>query len=44
MIQQKKDKVVKGLTDGIEYLFKKNKVDYVKALGRFNKDKKLDMI
>ena len=29
----RKDKVVKGLTGGIEQLFKKNKVDYVKGWG-----------
>jgi dihydrolipoamide dehydrogenase len=29
-----KDKVVDGLTKGIEFLFKKNKVDYVVGLGR----------
>lgn len=30
---KKKDEIVKGLTGGVEYLFKKNKVDYVKGLG-----------
>jgi len=30
-----KDKSVAGLTGGIEYLFKKNKVDYVKGWGKF---------
>jgi dihydrolipoamide dehydrogenase len=30
-----KDKQVKGLTGGIEYLFKKNKVEYVKGTGKF---------
>jgi len=30
-----KDKVVKGLTGGIEYLFKKNKVDWLKGQARF---------
>jgi len=29
-----KDETVSGLTQGIEYLFKKNKVDYVKGTGR----------
>lgn len=29
----KKEGIVKGLTGGIEYLLKKNKVDYVKGLG-----------
>ena len=32
-MQTKKDKIVKGLTGGIEYLFGKNKVDYVKGTG-----------
>ncbi len=31
----KKDGVVKGLTGGIEYLFKKNKIEYVKGMGSF---------
>ena len=30
-----KDKAVTGLTSGIEFLFKKNKVDYVKGWGKF---------
>lgn len=32
--QQKKDKIVTSLTSGIEYLFKKNKTDYIKGTGR----------
>lgn len=32
-MQKNKDTTVKGLTSGIEYLFKKNKVDYVKGWG-----------
>lgn len=34
-IMSYKEKVVKGLTSGIEHLFKKNKVDYVKGAGSF---------
>ena len=30
----RKDEVVKGLTDGIAFLFKKNKVDWVKGTGK----------
>jgi len=37
-MMKKKEEIVKGLTGGIEYLFKKNKVDYVKGWGTF-KDK-----
>lgn len=33
-VQQAKDKVVSGLTDGIEFLFKKNKVEYLKGEGK----------
>ncbi|EGR32409.1 hypothetical protein IMG5_084100 [Ichthyophthirius multifiliis] len=33
-VQQKKDSIVTGLTGGIEYLFKKNKVDYIKGYGK----------
>lgn len=32
-MQKNKEDTVKGLTSGIEYLFKKNKVDYVKGWG-----------
>lgn len=31
-----KDRAVKGLTGGIEFLFKKNKVDYVKGFGKIS--------
>lgn len=34
-LQKSKDKAVTGLTGGIEYLFKKNGVDYVKGWGKF---------
>ena len=34
-MQKSKDTAVSGLTGGIEYLFKKNKVDYVKGWGKF---------
>src|SRR5690349_13677175 len=33
-VQARKDKIVKGLTGGIEFLFKKNKVDWIKGSGR----------
>ena len=33
----RKDKVVSDLTKGVEFLFKKNKVDYVKGAGRITK-------
>lgn len=34
-MMKQKDEAVKGLTGGIEYLFKKNKVDYIKGWGKF---------
>jgi len=33
-VQARKDKIVKSLTGGIELLFKKNKVDWIKGSGR----------
>ena len=35
-LMKAKDKAVVGLTSGIEYLFKKNKVDYLKGWGKFS--------
>lgn len=35
-LMKSKDKAVSGLTSGIEFLFKKNKVDYIKGWGKFN--------
>ena len=32
-VQARKDKIVKGLTGGIELLFKKNKIDWIKGSG-----------
>lgn len=34
-LMKQKEKAVTGLTSGIEYLFKKNKVDYLKGYGKF---------
>jgi dihydrolipoamide dehydrogenase len=33
-VQARKDKIVKGLTGGIEMLFKKNKIDWIRGSGR----------
>jgi dihydrolipoamide dehydrogenase len=33
-VQARKDKIVKGLTGGIELLFKKNRIDWIKGTGR----------
>jgi dihydrolipoamide dehydrogenase len=33
-VHARKDKIVKGLTSGVEFLFKKNKITWVKGSGR----------
>src|SRR5881394_1961095 len=33
-VQGRKDKIVTGLTKGIEFLFKKNKIDWIKGTAR----------
>src|SRR5207248_7391936 len=33
-VNARKDKVVSGLTKGVEFLFKKNKIDWIKGTGR----------
>src|SRR5258708_30118052 len=33
-VQARKDRIVKGLTGGVEFLFKKNKVDWIRGSGR----------
>lgn len=45
-LQKSKSKAVDGLTGGIEYLFKKNKVDYSKGWGKFSgpNDIEVDLI
>ncbi len=32
-VQTRKDKIVRGLTKGVEFLFKKNKIDWIKGTG-----------
>lgn len=38
-----KSKAVTGLTSGIEFLFKKNKVDYIKGWGKFKSSTEIDI-
>src|SRR3970040_1362840 len=33
-VQARKDKIVKGLTKGVEFLFKKNKIEWLKGTAR----------
>ena len=42
-LMKQKDKAVTGLTSGIEYLLKKNKVDYVKGWGKFASTTEIDV-
>jgi dihydrolipoamide dehydrogenase len=42
-VQTRKDKIVKGLTGGIELLFKKNKIDWIKGSGRLAGKGKVDV-
>lgn len=42
-LMKSKDKAVSGLTSGIEFLFKKNKVDYVKGWGKFSSSNEIEV-
>ena len=42
-VHTRKDKVVNGLTKGIEFLFKKNKIDWVKGTARLAGKGKIDV-
>ena len=42
-VQARKDKIVKGLTGGVEFLFKKNKIDWIKGSGRLAGKSKVDI-
>ncbi|HEX5726622.1 MAG TPA: dihydrolipoyl dehydrogenase [Longimicrobiaceae bacterium] len=42
-MQQRKDAVVKGLTDGVGFLFKKNKIEWVRGFGRLTSPETLEV-
>src|SRR5687767_11210266 len=42
-VHARKDKVVKGLTGGIELLFKKNKIEWIKGTGRLSGKGRVDV-
>jgi dihydrolipoamide dehydrogenase len=42
-VQARKDKIVKGLTGGIELLFRKNKIDWIKGSARLAGANKVDV-
>ncbi len=42
-VQTRKDKVVNGLTKGVEFLFKKNKIDWIKGTARLTGNGGIDV-
>jgi dihydrolipoamide dehydrogenase len=42
-VHARKDKIVAGITKGVEYLFKKNKIEWVKGTGRLAGDGRVDV-
>jgi len=43
-VHTRKDKIVTGLTKGVEFLFKKNKVDWIKGTARLAGNGKVDVV
>src|SRR5262245_55839582 len=43
-VQSRKDRVVTGLTKGIEFLFKKNKIDWIKGTARLTGKGGIDVV
>jgi dihydrolipoamide dehydrogenase len=43
-VQSRKDKIVTGLTKGVEFLFKKNKIDWIKGTAHLAGDGKVDVV
>jgi len=42
-VQERKDKIVGGLTKGVEFLFKKNKIDWIKGTARLTGSGNIDV-
>jgi dihydrolipoamide dehydrogenase len=42
-VHARKDKIVKGLTGGVELLFKKNKIDWIKGSGRLTGGQRVEI-
>ena len=42
-VQSRKDRIVTGLTKGVEFLFKKNKIDWIKGTARLTGKGKVDV-
>jgi dihydrolipoamide dehydrogenase len=43
-VQTRKDRIVNGLTKGVEFLFKKNKIDWIKGTARLLGDGGVDVV
>jgi dihydrolipoamide dehydrogenase len=43
-VQARKDKIVKGLTKGVEFLFKKNKVEWIKGTGQLTGNGRVEIV
>ena len=43
-VHARKDKIVSGLTKGIEFLFKKNKIDWIKGTARLRGNGRVDVV
>jgi dihydrolipoamide dehydrogenase len=43
-VQARKDKIVGGLTKGIEFLFKKNRIDWIKGTARLAGNGRIDIV
>jgi dihydrolipoamide dehydrogenase len=42
-VHARKDRIVNGLTKGVEFLFKKNKIDWIKGTGRLTGNGRVDV-
>ncbi|HET7464664.1 MAG TPA: FAD-dependent oxidoreductase, partial [Longimicrobium sp.] len=42
-LHKRKDGVVKGLTDGVAYLFKKNKIEWIRGFGRLTSPESIEV-
>jgi dihydrolipoamide dehydrogenase len=43
LVQTRKDRIVSGITKGVEYLFRKNKIDWIKGTARLTGDGGVDV-
>ena len=43
-VQARKDRVVNGLTKGVEFLFKKNKIDWIKGTARLTGNNRVEVV